>query len=80
MQILLVCFQAHCLAVCYCHDSQPQRGKPSQAFICPVVSGAEDPEKMLDQAVNEMQNDLVRLRQASAQVKHVLPTHSMMHG
>ena len=34
-----------------------------------TVSGAEDPEKMLDQAVNEMQSDLVRLRQASAQVQ-----------
>ncbi len=68
MQILLVCFQAHCLAVCYWHDVQPQRVKPSRAYIFAAVSGAEDPEKMLDQAVNEMQNDLVRLRQASAQV------------
>ena len=36
--------------------------------LCFTVSGAEDPEKLLDQAVNEMQSDLVRLRQASAQV------------
>lgn len=39
-----------------------------RSYANSVVSGAEDPEKMLDQAVNEMQNDLVRLRQASAQV------------
>lgn len=32
-----------------------------------AVSGAEDPEKMLDQAVNEMQNDLIKMRQAAAQ-------------
>lgn len=33
-----------------------------------LVSGAEDPEKILDQAVNEMQSDLIKMRQASAQV------------
>ena len=38
-------------------------------LVAKTVSGAEDPEKMLDQAVNEMQSDLVRLRQASAQVR-----------
>ena len=42
---------------------------PDQCCLL-TVSGAEDPEKMLDQAVNEMQSDLVRLRQASAQVPH----------
>ena len=34
----------------------------------PKVSAAEDPEKMLDQTVNEMQADLIKMRQASAQV------------
>lgn len=33
-----------------------------------AVSGVEDPEKMLDQTVNEMQEDLIKMRQASAQV------------
>jgi len=32
------------------------------------VSSAEDPEKILDQAVSDMQNDLIRLRQATAKV------------
>lgn len=32
-----------------------------------AVSGAEDPEKILDQAVNELQSDLIKMRQASAQ-------------
>ena len=32
-----------------------------------LVQGAEDPEKMLDQAVSEMQSDLIQLRQAVAQ-------------
>jgi hypothetical protein len=33
-----------------------------------AVSGLEDPEKMLDQTVNEMQADVIKMRQASAQV------------
>ena len=32
------------------------------------MGGAEDPEKILDQAVNEMQSDLIKMRQSSAQV------------
>jgi len=34
-----------------------------------AVSSVEDPEKMLDQTVNEMQSDLIKMRQASAQVQ-----------
>lgn len=34
-----------------------------------AVSSVEDPEKMLDQTVTEMQNDLIKMRQASAQVR-----------
>lgn len=53
--------QLHCFAVV---DTQPQ--------LCTVfalaVSSAEDPEKLLDQVVNEMQEDLIKMRQASAQV------------
>ena len=45
------------------------------AMIVAAVGSAEDPEKMLDQAVNEMQNDLVKLRQASAQVPIQLSLH-----
>lgn len=33
-----------------------------------AVSGMEDPEKMLEQTVNEMQADVIKMRQASAQV------------
>lgn len=32
------------------------------------VSSAEDPEKLLDQVVTEMQEDLIKMRQAAAQV------------
>lgn len=32
------------------------------------MSAAEDPEKILEQAVEDMQNDLIRLRQAAAEV------------
>lgn len=34
-----------------------------------AVSSVEDPEKMLDQTVSEMQNDLIKMRQASAQAR-----------
>lgn len=38
-------------------------------FLCVcAVSSVEDPEKVLDQAVEDMQNDLIRLRQAAAEV------------
>jgi phage shock protein A len=40
----------------------------SLSLKTPTVSAAEDPEKMLDQTVNEMQADLIKMRQASAQV------------
>lgn len=33
-----------------------------------LVSSAEDPEKLLDTVVNEMQDDLIKMRQAAAQV------------
>jgi len=33
-----------------------------------LVSSAEDPEKLLDQVVTEMQEDLIKMRQAAAQV------------
>jgi hypothetical protein len=33
-----------------------------------VVEGAEDPERILDQAVSDMNNDLIKLRQATAKV------------
>ena len=37
------------------------------------VTKAEDPEKILEQAVVDMQGDLIKMRQASAQVSLVLP-------
>lgn len=39
-----------------------------KSYANSVVSAAEDPEKILDQAVEDMQNDLIRLRQAAAEV------------
>jgi phage shock protein A len=40
-----------------------------KSYANSVVSAAEDPEKILDQAVTDMQSDLIRLRQAAAEVK-----------
>lgn len=39
-----------------------------RSYINAAVSKAEDPEKILEQAVNDMQGDLIKMRQASAQV------------
>ena len=33
-----------------------------------VLKGLEDPEKVLDQAVNDMQNDLIKIRQSYAEI------------
>ena len=41
-----------------------------RAFIGGVVSSNEDPERLLEQATEEMGTDLARLRQTSAQVKN----------
>lgn len=35
---------------------------------CTAAKSLEDPRKMLDQAVSEMKEDLVKMRQASAEV------------
>lgn len=52
-----------------CADSCPQhRQLPPQIVLAAAVSSAEDPEKLLDQVVQEMQGDLIRMRQAAAQV------------
>lgn len=42
-------------------------GRVIRATLNSWVSGAEDPEKILQQAVSDMQEDLVQLRQAVAQ-------------
>ncbi|PRW58837.1 putative membrane-associated 30 kDa chloroplastic [Chlorella sorokiniana] len=39
-----------------------------KSYANAAVSAAEDPEKILDQAVTDMQQDLIRLRQAAAEV------------
>jgi len=39
-----------------------------KSYANTIVTGLEDPEKVLDQAVNDMQEDLIKMRQASAQV------------
>jgi len=45
-------------------------------LLCSAVSQAEDPEKLLDQVVNEMQEDLIKMRQASAQVCYPCIKHN----
>ncbi|PXF48087.1 putative membrane-associated 30 kDa protein, chloroplastic [Gracilariopsis chorda] len=43
-----------------------------RANLNQAVSGMEDPEKILNQTVNDMQNDLVKVRQAYAEVSATL--------
>ncbi len=45
------------------------------ACLSDAVSKAEDPEKILEQAVNDMQGDLIKMRQASAQVLDIFAVH-----
>eukprot|EP01025_Chloroclados_australasicus_P061496 TRINITY_DN80823_c0_g1_i1.p1 TRINITY_DN80823_c0_g1~~TRINITY_DN80823_c0_g1_i1.p1 ORF type:complete len:304 (-),score=55.94 TRINITY_DN80823_c0_g1_i1:227-1138(-) len=40
----------------------------ARSYANSLVSAAEDPEKILDQAVTDMENDVIKMRQASAQV------------
>lgn len=40
----------------------------TKSYVNALISSAEDPEKMLDQTVTEMNEDLIKLRQATAQV------------
>ncbi len=42
-------------------------GRVIRANLNSLVSQAEDPEKILEQAVNDMQNDLIEMRQGVAQ-------------
>jgi phage shock protein A len=42
-------------------------GRVIRANLNSLISQAEDPEKILEQTVQDMQNDLIRLRQAVAQ-------------
>lgn len=48
-------------------------GRVIGSYANSLVSAAEDPEKILDQTVIEMQEDLVKMRQASAQVPWTFP-------
>lgn len=40
----------------------------AKANVNKVISGMEDPEKVLDQALDEMQSDLIKVRQSYAEV------------
>merc|ERR1719316_1824052 len=39
-----------------------------KSYVNAAITAAEDPEKMLEQSVADLQNDLIKMRQASAQV------------
>lgn len=39
-----------------------------QSYANAIISSFEDPEKILEQAVMDMNNDLIKVRQATAQV------------
>jgi len=43
-----------------------------QSYANAIISTFEDPEKILEQAVLEMNDDLTKMRQATAQVSYFL--------
>lgn len=43
-----------------------------QSYANAIVSSFEDPEKILEQAVLEMNDDLTKMRQATAQVSFLV--------
>lgn len=43
-------------------------GRIFKSYANTIVESAEDPEKILDQAVDDMNNDLIKLRQATAKI------------
>lgn len=43
-----------------------------QSYANAIISTFEDPEKILEQAVLEMNDDLTKMRQATAQVNYLL--------
>lgn len=73
-RLLLACSLTRLLAystICLPSNLKARRHASSPACPpthLPAVSAAEDPEKILDQAVADMQTDLIRLRQAAAEV------------
>jgi len=46
-----------------------------QSYANAVISSFEDPEKILEQAVLEMNDDLTKMRQATAQVSYITIFH-----
>ena len=50
-----------------------------RAFIGGVVSSNEDPERLLEQATEDMGNDLAKLRQTSAQVCNPTKNNWQLH-
>lgn len=42
-----------------------------QSYANAIISSFEDPEKILEQAVLEMNDDLTKMRQATAQVSYI---------
>ena len=50
------------------HPTIHSPSRPIESLACCAVTKAEDPEKILEQAVTDMQGDLIKMRQASAQV------------
>lgn len=45
-----------------------------QSYANAVISSLEDPEKVLEQTVIEMSDDLIKMRQSTAQVRYLLST------
>jgi phage shock protein A len=50
-----------------------------KANINSIIQNLEDPEKVLEQAVDDMQNDLIKIRQSYAEVSATQKRYGCMH-
>lgn len=50
-----------------------------KANINSIIQNLEDPEKVLEQAVDDMQNDLIKIRQSYAEVSATQKRYAYMH-
>lgn len=51
-----------------------------KANINSIIQNLEDPEKVLEQAVDDMQNDLIKIRQSYAEVSATQKRYGCMLG
>lgn len=73
----LICMHARVADTAFCFvplcrfppKQTPDRTHTHQAYVSNFTEQFEDPEVMLDRVTDEMQEDLIKMRQATAKVR-----------